>query len=160
MSDKDLFRNWLMRTRELQEGWFGVDYAAMRGDTPDQIRAFINYASWNMLAIDDELAEMRKEMSWKPWQHDEPYAEKIEIVKEAIDVLHFVANILVAAGATDEMLDQFYLEKMEKNRQRQAKGYKIKDVGVKCAECTRAIDDIGVGTDPSKCSKCSPIVIG
>jgi hypothetical protein len=54
-----------------------------------------------MLAIDDELAEVRKAISWKPWQHDEPYADRKEIVKECVDVLHFVANILCAAGATD-----------------------------------------------------------
>jgi dimeric dUTPase (all-alpha-NTP-PPase superfamily) len=44
-----------------------------------------------MLAIDDELAEVRQAISWKPWQHDEPYADRKEIVKECVDVLHFVA---------------------------------------------------------------------
>ena len=79
-----------------------------------------------------------------------------EIIKEAVDVLHFVANIIVAAGGTDEVLDAFYVEKMEKNRKRQLDGYKVKEVGVKCRMCTRAIDDIGVGTESDLCAKCAP----
>jgi hypothetical protein len=69
------------------------------------------------------------------------------LLKEAVDVLHFVANIIVAAGGTDEQLNKFYAEKMEKNKQRQLNGYKVKDIGVKCAMCSRAIDDVGVGKD-------------
>jgi hypothetical protein len=111
---------------------------------------------WNMLAIDDELAEMRQAISWKPWQHDDPYADREEIVKEAVDVLHFVANIIVAAGGTDEVLDRLYLEKMEKNKKRQLEGYKVKTSGVKCIICYRAIDDVGVGKQPEMCSKCLP----
>jgi dimeric dUTPase (all-alpha-NTP-PPase superfamily) len=111
---------------------------------------------WNMLAVDDELAEMRQAISWKPWQHDAPYADREEIIKEAVDVLHFVANIIVAAGGTDEMLDKFYLEKMERNKQRQLDGYKVKDIGVKCTLCQRAIDDVGRGATPDMCAKCLP----
>jgi hypothetical protein len=111
---------------------------------------------WNMLAIDDELAEMRQAISWKPWQHDQPYADREEIIKEAVDVLHFVANIIVAAGGTDEVLDRLYLEKMEKNKKRQLEGYLVKSKGVKCSLCYRAIDDVGVGKQPDMCSKCLP----
>jgi hypothetical protein len=109
-----------------------------------------------MLAIDDELAEMRQAISWKPWQHDQPYADREEIVKEAVDVLHFVANIIVAAGGTDEVLDRLYLEKMEKNKKRQTEGYKVRSSGVKCIQCYRAIDDVGAGKQPGLCSKCLP----
>lgn len=159
MSDKVLFGEWLERTRVLQESAFKIDYDQFFGETPEHLNNIIEYARWNMLAVDDEMAEMRKEMSWKPWQHDDPYVNRKEVIKEAIDVLHFVANILCSVGATDEMLDELYLEKMEKNRQRQLNGYKVKDIGVKCSECTRAIDDIGAGVDPSKCQLCSPITI-
>jgi hypothetical protein len=132
----------------------------MQGDKPQNIRKLIEYMRWNMLAIDDELAEMRQAISWKPWQHDAPYADREEIVKEAVDVLHFVANIIVAAGGTDEMLDKFYLEKMERNKERQLKGYKIKDQGVKCELCTRAIDDVGRSRSAGICKKCLPDDIG
>ena len=155
-----LFNNWLRRTRDLQENVYFINYEEMTGDKPQNIRKLIEYMRWNMLAIDDELAEMRQAISWKPWQHDAPYADREEIVKEAVDVLHFVANIIVAAGGTDEMLDKFYIEKMERNKERQLKGYKVKEQGVKCELCTRAIDDVGRSRSAGICIKCLPDEIG
>ena len=151
-----LFNNWLRRTRELQKDVYFINYEEMEGDKPQNIRSLVEYMRWNMLAIDDELAEMRQAISWKPWQHDAPYADREEVIKEAVDVLHFVANIIVAAGGTDEMLDNFYLEKMERNKQRQLDGYKVKDIGVKCTLCQRAIDDVGRGASVDMCAKCLP----
>jgi hypothetical protein len=155
-----LFNNWLRRTRDLQKDVYFINYEEMEGDKPQNIRKLVEYMRWNMLAIDDELAEMRQAISWKPWQHDAPYADREEIVKEAVDVLHFVANIIVAAGGTDEMLDKFYIEKMERNKERQLKGYKIKDQGVKCELCTRAMDDVGRSRSAGICKKCLPDDIG
>jgi hypothetical protein len=155
-----LFNNWLRRTRDLQENVYFINYEEMEGDKPQNIRKLVEYMRWNMLAIDDELAEMRQAISWKPWQHDAPYADREEIVKEAVDVLHFVANIIVAAGGTDEMLDKFYIEKMERNKERQLKGYKVKDQGVKCELCTRALDDVGRSRNLGICIKCLPDEIG
>jgi hypothetical protein len=155
-----LFNNWLRRTRDLQENVYFINYEEMTGDKPQNIRKLIEYMRWNMLAIDDELAEMRQAISWKPWQHDAPYADREEIVKEAVDVLHFVANIIVAAGGTDEILDKFYIEKMERNKERQLNGYKVKDEGVKCELCKRAIDDVGRSRNLGICVKCLPDEIG
>jgi phosphopantothenoylcysteine synthetase/decarboxylase len=155
-----LFNNWLRRTRDLQENVYFINYEEMEGDKPQNIRKLVEYMRWNMLAIDDELAEMRQAISWKPWQHDAPYADREEIVKEAVDVLHFVANIIVAAGGTDEMLDKFYIEKMERNKERQLKGYKVKEQGVKCELCTRALDDVGRSRNVGICAKCLPDEIG
>jgi phosphopantothenoylcysteine synthetase/decarboxylase len=155
-----LFNNWLRRTRDLQENVYFINYEEMEGDKPQNIRKLVEYMRWNMLAIDDELAEMRQAISWKPWQHDAPYADREEIVKEAVDVLHFVANIIVAAGGTDEMLDKFYIEKMERNKERQLKGYKVKEQGVKCELCTRALDDVGRSRNHGICIKCLPDEIG
>jgi hypothetical protein len=152
-----LFKSWLSKTKDLQKNVYFINYEDMSGDKPQNIRKLVEYMRWNMLAIDDELAEMRQAISWKPWQHDEPYADREEIIKEAVDVLHFVANIIVAAGGTDEQLNTYYLEKMEKNRQRQLKGYKIKDSGVKCIKCTRALDDVGQGNTAGVCAKCEPV---
>jgi len=151
-----LFEGWLRKTRDLQKDVYFINYDEMDGNRPNNIRRLVEYMRWNMLAIDDELAEMRQAISWKPWQHDEPYADREEIIKEAVDVLHFVANIIVAAGGTDEVLDRLYLEKMEKNKKRQLEGYLVKSKGVKCSLCYRAIDDVGVGKQPDMCSKCLP----
>ena len=141
-----LFNAWLKSTKRLQEDVYGADYSVFHSDEPENIKALVEYLRWNMLAIDDELSEVRKAISWKPWQHDNPYADRKEIVKECVDVLHFVANILCAAGATDEMLDAEYLAKMQVNADRQRKGYKVLDAGVKCRKCFRALDDYDVSS--------------
>jgi dimeric dUTPase (all-alpha-NTP-PPase superfamily) len=145
---KILFNEWLKKTRQLQDQVYNVNYELLHGEDADSLNYLIEYIRWNMLAIDDELAEVRKAISWKPWQHDDPYADRKEIVKECVDVLHFVANILCAAGATDEELDEEYLAKMQKNADRQKNGYKVLDAGVKCTTCFRALDDY----DTSSCN--------
>lgn len=142
-----LFNKWLEKTKQLQIDVYDADYSKFHSDEPNDLNELIEYIRWNMLAIDDELAEVRKAISWKPWQHDEPYADRKEIVKECVDVLHFVANILCAAGATDQELDAEYLLKMQKNADRQKNGYKVLDPGVKCTLCFRALDDY----DTSSC---------
>jgi hypothetical protein len=141
-----LFNKWLQKTKQLQTDVYGADYSKLHSDAPEDLNALIEFIRWNMLAIDDELAEVRKAISWKPWQHDEPYADRKEIVKECVDVLHFVANILCAAGATDDELDAEYLLKMQKNADRQKNGYKVLDPGVKCVSCFRALDDYDVSS--------------
>ena len=143
-----LFNNWLSKTKQLQVDVYNADYSKFHSDSPENLNELIEYIRWNMLAIDDELAEVRKAISWKPWQHDEPYADRKEVVKECVDVLHFVANILCAAGATDEELDAEYLAKMQKNADRQKNGYRVLDPGVKCTMCSRALDDYDVMSCP------------
>lgn len=141
---KVLFNSWLQKTKQLQTDVYNADYSKFHGNDPDDLNTLIEYIRWNMLAIDDELAEVRQAISWKPWQHDEPYADRKEIIKECVDVLHFVANILCAAGATDEELDEEYLKKMQKNADRQRNGYRVLDAGMKCTMCARALDDYDV----------------
>jgi len=139
-----LFNGWLSKTSQLQSEVFGVDYSVMHSDEHDDLQSLIEYIRWNMLAIDDEMSEVRKAISWKPWQHDDPYADRHEVVKECVDVLHFVANILCAVGATDAELDKEYLSKMQINAERQRKGYKVLAEGMKCTLCARALDDYDV----------------
>jgi hypothetical protein len=151
----DLFHSWLKETASLQEECYGADYSVFHSDAPDDINSAIEYIRWNMLAIDDELAEMRQAISWKPWQHDDPYFDRTELVKEAVDVLHFVANIICAAGATDDELNTIYKEKMNKNRARQRDGYRVRDAGVKCRSCSRALDEVEISLmDVTICMKC------
>lgn len=145
-----LFNDWLAKTKQLQQESYGVSYERFEGDQPQELNNIIEYLRWNMLAIDDELAEVRKEISWKPWQHDDPYVNREAVIKECVDILHFVANIICAVGGTDQQLDSYYVNKMEVNKQRQIKGYKVKSDGVKCSKCTRALDDFDVSTCPEQ----------
>ena len=55
-----LFDRWLNQTKELQKNVYFINYEEMDGDDPRRLRNLIEYMRWNMLAIDDELAEMRQ----------------------------------------------------------------------------------------------------
>lgn len=77
---------------------------------------------WNVFAAQQELAELAVEFSWKPWAVDEPFVNRERIIDEAVDVLHFVGNILVAVNATDEELNEAYEKKVQLNIARKTSG--------------------------------------
>lgn len=45
------------------------------------------------------------------------------VLEELVDVGHFLANMLVAIGVTDEEWEAAYRQKQDENRRRQATGY-------------------------------------
>jgi dUTPase len=151
-----MFDSWIAQTRKLQEEAYGMDYSQFTGAGDTSTAALVEYISWNTKAAVHELVELDGETSWKPWQHDEPYVNRHEVVKEAVDVLHFVANVLAAVGVTDQQLTEVYLEKMGVNRRRQLEGYKVLDPGVKCRVCKRALDDVVPDIDDATvCAACA-----
>lgn len=113
-----LFGSWLHQTRELQKSAYDTDPPLLRGE---EWRA---YMRWNTLAAQVELGEAIQEVPWKPWAVDlEPTQEELlKFAKEQVDVLHFIGNMLCAAGVTDDVLSNLYLEKMRINEARQATG--------------------------------------
>lgn len=130
-----MFDEWLLSTQILQRQSFGVDPATLEG------AELAEYIRWNQLAAIDELMEALHEVDWKPWTVTEDgFRNRDAFVGELVDVLHFVANMLVAAKCSDEELTDRYAEKQDKNRARMAsKTYDgIKD---KCTWCGRAYDD-------------------
>lgn len=130
--DSLLFDAWVARTKEMQEGFFGQKFEDFTQEDLEQ------WVRTNVLAAEDELHEALGEISWKPWASAK-YFNREAYLGEIVDVLHFVGNLLAGAGITDEELNAAYLEKMQRNRQRQTKGYTGVD---KCAGCKRAVDDI------------------
>jgi hypothetical protein len=50
------------------------------------------------------------------------FISRNKFVEELVDVLHFVANQLVAAGCGDDELSERYAEKQQINRDRMASG--------------------------------------
>lgn len=70
-----------------------------------------------------ELAEASREFSWKSWARDVPFYRRDRILAELVDVAHFIANMLVAMGVTDEEWEEAYRAKQEENRRRQRDGY-------------------------------------
>jgi hypothetical protein len=81
-----------------------------------------DFLDWNVTAAIQELAEVREEFSWKPWATDEPFVNRDRVRDEVVDVMHFLGNILVAIGVTDEELAEAYQAKQEKNRLRKESG--------------------------------------
>lgn len=115
-----MFNDWLASTQELQRMSFGTDPATLEGgDAAEYIR-------WNSLAAVDELMEALHEVDWKPWTVTEDgIRNRDDFAEELVDAMHFIANMLVCAGVTDEELSEIYRGKQQKNRDRMAsKTYK------------------------------------
>lgn len=148
-----LFHRWLYETRKLQRDAYGLDYS--RFDNPAALVAYIKDMHIATIA---EMQEALDETTWKPWASDEPYVDRTLVVKELIDALHFIGNILAAVGCTDDELDLRYRQKMEVNRERQlrAGGYRVRgETADKCRNCRRALDDVAPSfDDPTICQLC------
>ena len=119
MADTPHEWQWLESTRALQRDAFGLDPDR---DVRDVAAQAIRVKD-NVLAAIVELVEMLNEVKWKYWSHEEPWVRRGRVLKEAVDVNHFVANALVAVGVTDEEYKEAYQAKQAENRQRQIDKY-------------------------------------
>lgn len=130
-----LFGSWLDETQRLQLEAYHHDLQAFVGD--DRADAVM----MNILAATDELHEALQEVDWKPWLTvgRGAWHDRDAFVGELVDVLHFVANLLVLAGCDDLELSRRYAAKMSLNRRRQTDGYDGRST--KCSGCGRALDD-------------------
>lgn len=111
---------WLASTKELQEKTYGYDLKQLQEEYNEG--ALAEYIDKFQVAAVQELAELREEFSWKPWAVDEPFVNRDRILEEAVDVLHFMGNILTGIGVTDSQFWAAYRRKQQKNRERQASG--------------------------------------
>lgn len=151
-----LFNAWLAETRQLQVEAYGLDYEKFEG--PDGLDELVKYMKDMHIATVAEMQEMLDEISWKPWAKDDLYVNRDLVVKELVDALHFIANLLTAVGCTDEELDEAYTSKMAVNRERMlgSAPYLVhRDAGTKCDSCRRSFDDVGKLTPEDElCSIC------
>jgi hypothetical protein len=126
---------WLSSTYELQSEvyeypltWFSQ---GLRLGSVAVMKELAAYIDWNITAAGQELAEARIEFSWKPWAVDAAFVNRRRIIEELVDVNHFIGNILVAMGVSDEEYAKIYQEKQQKNRDRAASGtYSAKKGGL------------------------------
>lgn len=139
-----LFNNWLEESRKLQQETYGFDFEAMTNAERK------SYLATMTLALYSEVAELQDEFPWKTWARDEDIRHDA-VGGEAVDALHFIANILLAVGWTDEKLNEKYLAKMQINRDRQARQGGYSTVEGKCSVCRRALDDPAVLCTESSC---------
>lgn len=139
-----MFDEWLLSTRVLQRQSFGRDPAMLEG------AELAEYVRWNTLAAHAELTEALEEVDWKPWTVTEDgFRNRDAFVVELVDVMHFVANMLVAAKCSDAELTRIYEAKQQKNRDRMAS--KAYDGRNKCPGCGRAYDDTATVCTPKYC---------
>ena len=111
---------WLESTVALQREAYGREQPK---DVPSQTQAIKD----NLLAALVELAgEVPREFAWKFWAHDEPWINREKFLDEMVDVGHFLANMLIAVGITDEEWELHYRMKQEVNRRRQIDGYNVR----------------------------------
>ena len=117
----------LLAQLELQRNSFGIDPRSLRGEE----RA--DYARWNVLALNVELAEALQEMSWKPWASAD-YFNREAFFAELIDALHFWMNLALLATENPDDILGAYMIKHDVNARRQADGYTGLE---KCPGCGR-----------------------
>lgn len=125
---------WLDSTKALQEQAFGFKLPLTEGTE------LADYVTWNHSALVQEASEMLAEFGWKPWTKNRGWVNRELALKEAVDVGHFLANILVSIGVTDEEWQAAYEAKQQVNRDRMASGT-YDGVSTKCPGCKRAYDD-------------------
>lgn len=110
---------WLGSTYALQRDVYGLDPDEYH-DWPAGMAASVKD---NVLATVVELVELLNEVKWKYWSHEEAWVRRDRVLKEAVDVMHFLGNILTTVGVTDEEFWEAYREKQDENRQRQIDRY-------------------------------------
>lgn len=114
---------WLESTKALQREAYGYDWDAIGHDLPLVTESLKD----NLFAALVEFGEASREFSWKQWARDEPFINRQKLLMELIDVAHFMGNMLLALGVTDEEWEAAYQEKQQINRERQIRGYAVKD---------------------------------
>jgi len=133
--------NWLERQKRYQEETYGIDYRQLW-----ESGEIVNYVSTMLTAAQIEVAEAYQEVPWKPWANlttEQRMARLMDnagkVTGELVDVMFFIANVLVALGVSDAALEAAYLAKMGVNKRRQDTGYD--GISTKCAKCGRALDE-------------------
>lgn len=127
---------WLESTYKLQRETYEYPLdilarGAIPGASAQLVGPLAAYIFWNLFAAQQELAEAAVEFSWKPWAVDFPFVNRERMLDEIVDANHFLGNILVGMGVTDEEYERAYRQKQDKNRARQASGtYSAKKGGL------------------------------
>ena len=94
---------------------------------------FLDVFRMNTEATLSEWEEIRDRLPWKAWKKDHrmrfigntmPDDVRLEIKYELVDTLHFLLNMMIAAGFTSwHEVESFYYAKNRENLDRQERGY-------------------------------------
>jgi dUTPase len=133
-TDDYTFHDWLQSTEDLQAHAYNLywpDFLDSNGEITDEGRhAFVGRGAFAAIV---ELVELAQEVGWKEWATSR-HVNREQVIGEAVDVMHFLANILAMVQTTGPELTERYKAKQQKNLDRQLQGYTGAD---KCPECFR-----------------------
>lgn len=125
-------------TRELQIQAYGKDPQSLTGDE------LADYWSHMHTALVDELSEFLGECCWKPWAKNRGDVKNRQAaIGELIDAQHFLINLALSIGTTEEEYWAAYQEKQNRNRARQERKDGYDNDAMKCPECRRELDKEG-----------------
>lgn len=120
---------------------FYLETKVYSNDLPDMTqKERLEYIRWNVLAVEDEVHEALGETGWKPWTTSD-HINRDAYCNEIIDTWHFLMNLALVVGMTEEEFFTRYMAKTDLNAKRQNEGY---DGLNKCPKCKRALDDSAV----------------
>jgi len=97
---------------------------AVDGKTSEKRR--LELVDYVLVAMSQEIAELRDYLPWKTWKDNSRYDYKAvekEIKYELIDILHFWLDLCLLLGVTGPDIVKYYFSKCWQNHQRQKKGY-------------------------------------
>lgn len=125
-SQLELQREWQEFLYEKRNQQLGFNH----GQKAEKVYELTERIRFNVEAMHQELAELVDHLPWKQWKtyevggHEPAYKLPIEeLIYEAIDLQHFLNNIYLALGLTQDEVDRFYLAKIKENYRRQSQEY-------------------------------------
>ena len=115
-----MIQDWIETHARLQEAFHP---ASERVPGTEGWRRYVEY---NFTAAVLELAEVAGELEIRPWKVPTGVVKhKMALATEVVDVMHFLANILNAAGVTDAEFEMLYRFKVQENERRLASGRSV-----------------------------------
>lgn len=141
---KDMsFGEWLRSNHELQWAAYGFDPKNSINEEGELTQEGKDFVTEMMFAAIIEIGEMANEFGWKSWATSR-HVNREQAIVEAVDVMHFLANMLRVIGCTGKELTQAYRKKQIKNAVRQLEGYD--GVTDKCHICGRDLTELLMGS--------------
>ena len=123
---RDIFRRQLDFQLKYAREWAGLTGRPdiTRGNEEMAHALTIIKENWvNLCAEFGELIDRLPYKSWKVYKSKSTRAEVLEMQFEAVDMLHFLINIMMGLGMSAERTYNMYVSKNDENVKRQKEGY-------------------------------------
>jgi NTP pyrophosphatase (non-canonical NTP hydrolase) len=122
--DGPSFGQWLAETKFVQRTIFNNVFPAFNPDDATSLERRRQMMEANLLGLLAEAGEVAQEFGWKSWKKSSVgTVNRDRALAELVDVMHFVANLLVILNVSGQELGEAYAEKLDENIRRQKEGY-------------------------------------